>query len=147
MFTLCAVNEIKQLAFFSFFAIAFLTGPATGLAVCWSLGWVQKLKGVAVGSAVGALAVVALAFMVDATGRGSDLTPVSGELIRYTSPCGPPDLSGNVTLGWAMLYAVKVAAIILTTKFATTSLLSIGSIVMRSAMRLGRELRQGDSPE
>ena len=83
--------------------------------------------------------------LVDATGR--DLAPVSGELIRYTFTCGPPDLSGNVTLGWTMLCAVKVAAIILTTRFATTSLLSIGSIVMRSEMRLGRELRQGDSPE
>ena len=82
--------------------------------------------------------------LVDATGR--DLAPVSGELNRYTFTCGP-DLSGNVTLGWTMLCAVKVAAIILTTRFATTSLLSIGSIVMRSAMRLGRELRQGDSPE
>ena len=38
MFTLCAVNEIKLLAFYSFFAIAVLTGPATGLAVCWSRG-------------------------------------------------------------------------------------------------------------
>ena len=145
MFTLCAVNEIKQLAFFSFFAIALLTGPATGLAVCWSLGWVQKLKGVAVGSAVGALAVVALAFMVDATGR--DLTPVSGELIRHTFPCGPPDLSGNVTLGWTMLYAVKVAAIILTTKFATTSLLSLSSVAMQLGMRFRRNLRQRPGPD
>ena len=145
MFTLCAVNEIKQLAFFSLFAIALLTGPATGLAVCCSLGWVQKLKGVAVGSAVGALAVVALAFMVDATGR--DLTPVSGELIRHTFPCEPPDLSGKVTLGWAMLYAVKVAAIILTTKFATTSLLSFISMAMQSGRRFRRNPRQGDSPE
>ena len=145
MFTLCAVNEIKQLAFFSFFAIALLTGPATGLAVCWSRGWVQKLKGVAVGSAVGALAVVALAFMVDATGR--DLAPVSGELLRHTFPCEPPDLSGNVTLGWAMLYAVKVAAIILTTKFATTSLLSLSSVAMQLGMRFKRNLRQRPGPD
>jgi len=145
MFTLCAVNEIKQLAFFSFFAIALLTGPATGLAVCWSRGWVQKLKGVAVGSAVGALAVVALAFMVDATGR--DLTPVSGELLRYTIPCGPPDLSGNVTPGWAMLYAVKVAAIILTTKFATTSLMSLSSVAMQLGMRFKRNPRQRPGPD
>ena len=145
MFTLCAVNEIKQLAFFSFFAIALLTGPATGLAVCWSRGWVQKLKGVAVGSAVGALAVVALAFMVDATGR--DLTPASGEHMRYTFPCEPPDLSGNVTLGWAMLYVVKVAAIILTTKFATTSLLSLSSVAMQLGMRFKRNLRQRPGPD
>ena len=145
MFTLCAVNEIKQLAFFSLFAIALLTGPATGLAVCWSRDWVQKLRGVVVGSAVGALAVVALAFMVDATGR--DLAPVSGEINRYTIPCGPPDLSGNATLGWAMLYAVKVAAIILTTKFAATSLLSFSSMAVQFAMRFKRNPRQGDSPE
>ena len=145
IFTLCAVNEIKQLAFLSFFAIAFLTGPATGLAVCWSRGWVQKLKGVAVGSAVGALAVVVLAYMVDA--GGADLVPVSGEPNRYTFPCGPPDLSGKVTLGWTMLYAVKVAAIILTTKFATTSSLSFSSMAMQFAMRFTRNLRQRDSPE
>ena len=78
--------------------------------------------------------------MVDATGRG--WVPVPGEPNRYTLPCGPPDLSGNVTLGWTMLYAVKVAAIILTTKFATTALSSLGSTAMRSAMRLGRVLRQ-----
>ena len=47
MLTLCAVNEIKLLAFYSFFAIALLTGPATGLVVSRSRGWVQKLKGVA----------------------------------------------------------------------------------------------------
>ena len=145
MFTLCAVNEIKLPAFYSFFAIALLTGPATGLAVCWSHGWVQKLRGVAVGSTVGALAVVALAFMVDATGR--DLVPVSGEINRYTIPCGLPDLSGNVTLGWMMLYAVQVAAIILTTKFATTSSLSFSAMARRFAMRLKRNLRQRFGPE
>ena len=141
--TLCAVNEIKQLVFLSLFAIALLTGPATGWAGCWSRGWVQKLKGVAVGSAVGALAVVALANMFDTGG----LVPVPGEPNRYRSTCGPPDLSGNVTLGWTMLYAVKVAAMILTTKFATTSLWTIGSTVVRSAMRLERNLRHRDSPE
>ena len=138
--TLCAVNEIKQLAFLSFFAIALLTGPATGLVVSWSRDWVQKLKGVAVGSAVGALAVVALTHMVDTGG----MVPVPGEPNRYTFTCGP-DLSGNVTLGWTMLHTVKVAAIILTTKFATTSLLSFSSMAMHSAMRLKRSLRQGNS--
>ena len=115
MFTICPVNEIKLLAFFSFFAIAFLTGPATGLAVSWSRGWVQKLRGVATGSAVGVLAMVALANMVDTGGA----VPVPGESNRYTFTCGL-DLSGNFTLGWMMLYAVQVAAIILTTKFPTT---------------------------
>ena len=124
------------------FAVAFLTGPATGLAVSWSRGWLQKLRGLAVGSAVGALAVVALANMVDNGG----LVPVSGEPNRYTFTCGP-DLSGNVTLGWTMLYAVKVAAIILTTKFATASLLSLGSIAMRSTIRFERNLRQRVGPE
>ena len=143
MFTLCAVNEIKQLAFFSFFAIAFLTGPATGLVVSWSRGWVQKLRGVAVGSAVGALAVVALAFMFDTGGA----VPLPGEPNRITFTCGPPDLSGNVTLGWAMLYAVKAAAIILTTKFATTTSLSLSAMAMRFAMRLKRSLRRRDGPE
>ena len=135
--TLCAVNEIKQLAFLSLFAIAILTGPATVLAVCWSRGWVQKLKGMAVGSSVGAVAVVALTHMVDTGG----VVPVPGEPNRYTFTCGT-DLSGNVTLGWTMLYTVKVAAIILTTKFATTTLLSFGSMAMRSAMRFKRNLRQ-----
>ena len=142
MLTLCAVNEIKQLAFYSFFAIAFLTGPATGLAVSWSHGWVQKLKGVAVGSAVGALAVVALANMVDTGG----VVPAPGEPNRYTFTCGP-DLSGNVTLGWIMLYAVQVAAIILTTKFATTSSLSFSAMAMQFAMRFTRNLRRRDGPE
>ena len=142
MFTLCAVNEIKLLAFYSFFAIAFLTGPATGLVVSWSRGWVQKLKGVAVGSAVGALAVVALANMFGTGG----LVPVAGEPNRYTFTCGP-DLSGNVTLGWTMLYAVKVAAIILTTKFATTSLLSFSSMAMQFVKRFERNSRHRDSPE
>ena len=143
MFTLCAVNEIKLLAFYSFFAIAVLTGPATGLAVCWSLGWVQKLQGVAVGSAVGAVAVVALASMFDTGG----VVPVPGEPNRFTFACGPPDLSGNVTLGWMMLYAVQVAAIILTTKFATTHLLSFTSMVVQFAMRFRQNPRQGDNPE
>ena len=142
MLSLCAVNEIKLLAFFSFFAIAFLTGPATGLAVSWSRGWVQKLRGVAVGSAVGALAVVALANMVDTGGA----VPVPGEPNRYTFTCGL-DLSGNVSLGWTMLYAVKVAAIILTTKFATTSSLFFSAMAMQFAMRLKRNLRQRDGPE
>ena len=83
--------------------------------------------------------------LVDATGR--DLAPVSGELNRYTFTCGPPDLSGNVTLGWTMLYAVKVAAIILTTKFATTYLLSFSSMVVQFGVRIKPNLRQGDSPE
>ena len=138
MFTLCAVNEIKLLAFYSFFAVAFLTGPATGLVVSWSLGWVQKLRSVAVGSAV-----VAVANMVDTGGA----VPVPGEPNRFTFPCGPPDLSGNVTLGWAMLYAVQVAVIILTTKFATTSSLSFSAMAMRFAMRLKRNLRQRFGPE
>ena len=94
---------------------------------------------------MGALALVVLASMVDATGR--DLAPVSGEINRYTIPCGPPDLSGNVTLGWTMLYAVQVAAIILTTKFATTSSLSFSAMAMRFAMRLKRNLRQRFGPE
>jgi hypothetical protein len=142
MLTICPVNEIKLLAFYSFFAIALLTGPATGLAVSWSRGWVKKLKGVAVGSAVGVLAVVALANMVDTGG----LVPAPGEPNRYTFTCGL-DLSGNVTLGWTMLYAVQVAAIILTTKFATTSLLSFSAMAMQFAMRLKRNLRQRVGPE
>ena len=142
MFTLCAVNEIKLLAFYSFFAIAFLTGPATGLVVSWSRGWVEKLRGVAVGSAVGALAVVALANMVDTGGA----VPVPGEPNTITFTCGL-DLSGNVTVGWAMLYAVQVAAIILTTKFATTSSLSFSAMAMQFTMRFRRNPRQEDSPE
>ena len=134
-FSLCPVNEVKLLAFLSLFAVALLTGPATGLILTWRHNWIGKLTALAIGSAVGVLAVVALAHMVDATGR--NLVPVPGEPNRYTIPCGPPDLSGNVTLGWTMLYAVKVAAIVLTTKFATTSLWFTGS----TAMRLGRELR------
>ena len=139
MFTLCTVNEIKLLAFFSLFAVAFLTGPATGLILGRRRNWIGKLTGRAIGFAVGALAVVALAHMIDAAGR--DSVPVPGEPNRFTIPCGPPDLSGNVTLGWTMLYAVKVAAIILTTTFATTVLWSIGPTVKRSAMRLERHLR------
>ena len=142
MLSLCAVNEIKLLAFYACFAVAFLTGSATGLAVSWSRGWVQKLRGLAVGSAVGVLAVVALTHMVDTGG----VVPVPGEPNRYTFTCGL-DLSGNVTLGWTMLYAVKVAAIVLTTKFATASLFTLGSIAMRSAMRFERNLRQRDDPE
>ena len=89
--------------------------------------------------------MVVLAYMVDDTGR--DLVPVSGELIRYTFPCRPPGLSGNFTLGWAMLYAVKVAAIILTTKFATTPSLFFRSMAVQYAMWCRRNPRQGDSPE
>ena len=142
MFTICPVDEIKLLAFFSFFAVAFLTGPATGLAVSWSRGWVQKLRGAAIGSAVGVLAVVALAHMVDTGG----VVPVSGEPNRYTFTCGL-DLSGNVTLGWTMLYAVQVAAIILTTKFATTFSLSFSAMAMQFAMRLKRNLHRRVGPE
>ncbi len=140
MFSLCPVNEFKFLTFLSLFAVAFRTGSTTGLTLNWQHNWVRKLTGLAVGSAVGVLAVVTLAHMVDAAGTGS--VPVPGEPNRYTFPCGPPDLSGNVTLGWTMLYAVKVAAIILTTNFATTSLWTIGSTAMRSAARLIRELRR-----
>ena len=142
MFTICPVNEIKLLAVYSFFAVALLTGPATGLAVSWSRGWVQKLRGAATGSAVGVLAVVALAHMVDTGG----VVPVSGEPNRYTFTCGL-DLSGNVTLGWTMLYAVQVAAIILTTKFATTFSLSFSAMAMQFAMRLKRNLHRRVGPE
>ena len=143
IFTLCAVNEIKQLAFFSLFAIAFLTGPAAGFVVSRPYGWVRKLRGLVIGSAVGALAVVALANLVDSGG----VVPVPGEPNRFTFPCGPPDLSGNVSLGWTVLYVVKVAAIILTTKFATTSLLSFNSMAVQFVVRTKRKLRQRDSPE
>ena len=139
-FSLCPIDEIKLLAFLSFFAVAFLTGPATGLTLSRRRNWIGKLTGLAIGCAVGALAVVALAHMVDAAGR--DPVSVPGEPNRFTFPCGPPDLSGNITLGWSVLYAMKVAAIILTTKFATTSLWSIGPTVMRSAGRLERHLRR-----
>ena len=80
--------------------------------------------------------------MVDTGG----VVPAPGEPNRYTFTCGP-DRSGNVTLGWTMLYAVKVAAIILTTKFATTSLLSLISLAMQFTMRFTRNLRQRDGPE
>ena len=142
MLTLRAVDEIKQLAFLSSFAIAFLAGPGTALVLTWSRGWVQKLRSVAVGSAVGVLAVMALANMVDTGGA----VPVPGEPNRYTFTCGL-DLSGNVTLGWMMLYAVQVAAIILTTKFATTSSLSFSAMAVRFAMRLKRSLRRRGGPE
>ena len=59
----------------------------------------------------------------------------------------PPDLSGKVTLGWTMLYAVKVAAIIPTTKFATTSLLSLSSVAIQLGMRFKRNLRQRPGPD
>ena len=68
--------------------------------------------------------------------------PVPGEPNRFTFDCGGPDLSGKVTLGWTMLYAVKVAAIILTTRFATGSLLSVVSMAVRSAIRLEKNLRR-----
>lgn len=144
-FSLCPVNEVKLLAFFSLFAIALLTGPATGLILTWRHNWIGKLTALVIGSAVGVLAVVTLAHMVDAAGR--DWVSVPGEPNRYTIPCGPPDMSGSVTLGWAMLYAVKVAAIILTTKFATTTLSSFSSMAVRFVMRSTRNLRQGDSSE
>ena len=145
MLSLCPVNEIKFLAFLSLFAVAFLTGLATGLTLNWQHNWVRKLTGLTVGSAVGVLAVVTLAYMIDAAGPG--VVPVPGEPNRYTFPCGPPDLSGNVTSGWTMLYAVKVAAIILTTNFATSFLWTIGSTAMRSTARLGRELRRREPPQ
>ena len=143
--SLCPVNEVKLLAFLSLFAVAFLTGPVTGLILSRQHNWIGKLTGLAIGFAVGALAVVALAHMVDATGR--DLVPVPGEPDRFAFPCGPPDLSGNVTLGWTMLYAVKVTAVILTTKFATTSLWSMGPTVMRSARRLERHQCRRSGPK
>ena len=135
--SLCPVNEIKLLAYFSFFAIALLTGPATGLVMGWSHGWLGRLTGLAIGSAVGVLAVVVLTNILDTSGT----VPVPGEPNRVTFTCGP-DLSGNVTFGWTMLYAVEVAAIILSAKFATTSIWSLGSIVIRSAMRFQQKLRQ-----
>ena len=98
-FSLCPVNEIKLLAFLSLFAAAFMTGPATGLILSRRHNWIGKLMGLAIGSAVGALAVVALAFMVDATGRDpARRCPANSSGITF--PCGPPDLYGNVTLGW-----------------------------------------------
>ena len=69
MLSLCAVNEIKLLAFYSFFVIAFLAGPATGLALTWSHNRVQQLRGLVVGFAAGALAVVVLVHMVDTGAR------------------------------------------------------------------------------
>ena len=86
--------------------------------------------------------MAALANMFDTRG----VVPVPGEPNTYTFTCGP-DLSGNVTLGWIMPYAVKVASIILTTKFATTSSLSFTSMVVQFAMRFRQNLRQGDSPQ
>ena len=137
MSSLCPVNEIKLLAFLSVFAIASLTGLVTGLTLNWQHNWVSKLTGLAIGSGVGVLAMMVLNNMVDTMSA----VPVPGEANRYTFTCGP-DLFGNVTLGWTMLYAVKVTAITLTTKFATTSLFSLGSMAMRSATWFERVLRQ-----
>ena len=137
IFSLCPVNEIKLLAYFSFFAVAFLTGPATGLALGWARGWVVRLTGLAIGSAAGVLAVVVLTIMLDTGGA----VPVPDEPPRFTLTCGW-DMSGTVTMVWTMLYVVQVAAIILSTKFATASLWSLGLIVMGSAIRFRRKLRE-----
>jgi len=53
--SLCPVNEVKLLAFFSFFVVAFLTGPATGLILSRRHNWIGKLTGLAIGAAVGAV--------------------------------------------------------------------------------------------
>ena len=137
LFTLCQVNEIKLLASLSFFAVAFLTGPATGVTLGWAHGWVVRLTGLTIGSAVGVLAVVVLTNMLDTGGA----VPVPGEPNRFTFTCGW-DMSGNVTVVWTLLYVVQVAAIVLTTRFATTSLWSLGLIVMGSAIRFRRNLRE-----
>ena len=137
IFSSCPVNEIKLLASLSFFAVAFITGPATGVTLGWAHGWVVRLTGLAIGSAVGVLEVVVLTNMLDTGGA----VPVPGEPNRFTFTSGC-DLSRNVTVVWTMLYVVQVAAIILTTKFATTSLWSLGLIVMGYAVRFRRNLRE-----
>ena len=136
IFSLCPVNEIKLLASLSFFAVAFITGPATGVTLGWAHGWIVRLTGLAIGSAIGVLAAVVLTNMLDTGGR----VPVPGEPGSFALTCGW-DMSGNVTVVWTMLYVVQVAAIVLTTKFATTSLWSLGLIVMGSAIRFRRNLR------
>ena len=71
IFSLCPVNEIKLLASLSFFAVAFITGPATGVTLGWAHGWIVRLTGLAIGSAVGVLAAVVLTNMLDTGGSGS----------------------------------------------------------------------------
>ena len=124
MLSLDVVNEVKHVALFSYLVIALLTGSVTGLTLGWRHGGLGRLAGITLGSGVGVTAVVILAIMFDS---GSPV-PMACDPDWYTFSSGP-DISGDITVGWTLLYAVRVGAIILSTKFATTSLWALARVV------------------
>ena len=104
----------------------------------WAHGWIVRLTGLAIGSAVGVLAAVVLTNMLDTGGSGSSARR-TWQVYVYLRVATCPETSP-----WfgRLLYVVQVAAIVLTTKFATTSLWSLGLIVMGSAIRFRRNPRE-----
>ena len=124
MLSLDVVNEVKHVALFSYLVIALLTGSVTGLTLGWRHGGLGRLAGITLGSGVGVTAVVILAIMFDS----GSAVPVACDQIRNTFSNGP-DISGDITVGWTLLYAVRVGAIILCAKFATTSLWALARVV------------------
>ena len=124
LLTLDVVNEVKLVALFSYLVIALLTGLVTGLALGWRRGGLSRLGGITLGSGVGVTAVVILALMFDSGG----VVPVVCDPDLFTFSNGP-DIYGDITVGWTVLYAVRVGAIILSTKFVTTSLWSLAGVV------------------
>ena len=134
MLSLEPINGARLVSLVALLAAALLTGPAVGLFSGWRYGSLGRLAGLALGLAVGVAAVVVVALMVEEPSRpqlvliepadaGSPLTGEPGGEVRYTFPSNGP-LTGEVTLVWALLYPIRVGAVVLCTWFVTTRLWS-----------------------
>ena len=145
MLSIEPINEVKLVALIVLLAAAFFTGPVTGLVVGWRRGGLGRVGGSALGLAVGVVAVVIIAVMVEEPNRtemiltgpadAGTLAPGDpGVEVRYTFPVDGP-LHGKVTLVWALLYPARVLAAVLCAWFVTTGLWSLGQMASRFVIR------------
>ena len=143
--SIAPVNEIKLVALVVLLAAALITGPVTGLALGWRLGRLGKLTGSALGLAVGIVTVIVVAVMVEEPNRTEMILRGPGEAgtlapgdpgveVRYTFPVDGP-VHGKVTLVWAMLYPVRVLAVVVCPWFVTARLWSLGRMAFPFVMR------------
>ena len=135
MLSLEPINEVKLVALLFLLAAALLTGLVTGAVLGWRHGGLGKLAGLALGLGVGVLAVVVVVAMLEEPDQPAmvlmgpvdtgTLTPGDpGVEVRYSIPANGP-LNGEVTLIGALLYPIRVGAVIVCTRFATVSLWSL----------------------
>ena len=145
MLSMAPINELKLVALLVLLAAPLLTGTVTGAALGWRRGRLGRLAGSALGLSVGVLAVVVVVAMMEEPDQpemvligpadAGALAPGDpGVEVKYTILVNGP-LYGEVTLIWALLYPIRVGAVIVCTRFATVSLWSLIRMGARFVIR------------